>query len=100
MYPENFHGKLAMMTGPWRNQAFHYAIVFLTTVVALLGTSYWITGLNKAPYPEPANFRAFASDEFLVTNRLDERYRVGAKYRSVEWLGMAPIAAFGSHAIK
>ena len=43
---------------------------------------------------------AIAPNEFVVTNRLDERYRVGLKIRSAQESGMPPIAAFGSHAIK
>ena len=77
-----------------------FSAAFCATVGALLGLCLWITGINKDPYPDPVELGAFARNEILVTNRLDERYRAGLKIRSVERFGIPPVAAFGSHAIK
>ena len=77
-----------------------FAVLFIGTLAVVLGLCYWITGINKDPYPAPVDLRALAADEVIVTNRLDERTRAGLKMQSAVAFGTPAVAAFGSHAIK
>ncbi len=77
-----------------------FAILFGATIALFLGFCLWVTGIGKNPYPGPVDLTQLVADDYLVTNRLDERYRAGLKVRSVERSGSPSIAAFGSHAVK
>lgn len=77
-----------------------YTASFLVTTVALLGATFFITGIAMSPYPEPVDFRKLTGDEFIVTNRLSQRYRNDLKFRHIMKFGAPRAAVFGNHAIR